>query len=358
MKDPTPSFIPETPELFESRKADHIRLALSDETQAFGQTGLDSIRLRHDALPDLNFDEISLSVPLFGRTVASPMFVSSMTAGHAGSSSLNLAMARVSEKRNWPMGVGSQRKQLRDRAADQEWTQIRKSCPRVRLLGNIGIAQVIESDVDEIRRLVDTLEAEAMFVHLNALQECLQPEGTPRFKGGLRALETLARSLDVPVIVKETGCGFSAATLQRLRGLGLFAVDVSGYGGTHWGRIEGGRSAAGSMKADAAAAFRDWGIGTVESVLTAAELGANGGDYQVWASGGVRSGLDAAKLIAIGAKHVGLAQPILRAATVGEEALDQTMAALEFELRTALFCTGAGSIEAFQEMKPWDVRKT
>ena len=164
------------------------------------------------------------------------------------------------------MGVGSQRKQLRDPGADQEWRAIRSRCPRVRFFGNIGIAQVIESKVDEIRRLVDTLEAEALFVHLNALQECLQPEGTPKFKGGLEALKNLVRSLGVPVIVKETGSGIGAATLQRLNGIGLHAVDVSGYGGTHWGRVEGGRSVAGSMKSEAALAFAQWGIGTVESL--------------------------------------------------------------------------------------------
>ncbi len=357
-KPPPSSFIAETPALFESRKADHIRLALQPETQAIGGSGLERIRLRHEALPDLNFDEVTLTTQLFGRTVATPLFVSSMTAGHAGSSDLNLVMAKVSEKRNWPMGVGSQRKQLRDSAADAEWKTIRKTCSCVQLFGNIGLAQIIESKVDDVRRLVDTLQAAALFVHLNPLQECLQPEGTPHFKGGLRALENLTRSLGVPVVLKETGCGFSSSTLRRLRGIGLFAVDVSGFGGTHWGRIEGERSKPGELKAQVAESFRDWGIGTVESLQAAVSEKCSGGDYDVWASGGVRSGLDAAKLIAMGARHVGLAQPILKAAVSGEEALDQAMTVLEFELRTALFCTGAGSIETFREMKPWDMIKT
>ncbi len=351
MKNDTPDFINETAALFESRKADHIRLSLSHETQAIGGSGLDQIRLRHEALPDLNFDEIDLRTTLFGKPVATPLFVSSMTAGHAGSSDLNTIMGKVSEKRNWPMGVGSQRKQLGDSSADLEWRTLRKRCPRVRLFGNIGIAQVIESSVDQIRSLVDTLEAEAMFVHLNSLQECIQPEGTPKFKGGLKALETLVRKLGVPLIVKETGCGFSEVTLKRLNTIGLHAVDVSGFGGTHWGRVEGGRVAEGTLKANVAETFRDWGIGTVESVKNAVRVK---GDFEVWASGGVRSGLDAAKLMALGAKHVGLAQPILRAAVEGEEALDQVMATLEFELRTAFFCTGAGSVTKFQELKPWD----
>lgn len=343
------SFVTETPDLFESRKADHIRLALSAETQAVGASGLDRIRLRHEALPDLNFDEISLRTTLLGRESATPMFVSSMTAGHAGSVNLNLTMARVSEKRNWMMGVGSQRRELGDSAASAEWKNIRKACPRVRLLGNIGIAQVIRSKAGDIQRLIDSLEAEALFVHLNPLQECLQPEGTPQFRGGLEALAALVRALNVPVIVKETGCGFSTKTLMRLRGIGLHAVDVSGLGGTHWGRIEGGRSQ--GVRHEAAETFRDWGVGTVESLANALSVR---GDYEVWASGGVRSGLDAAKLIAMGAWAVGLAQPIIRAAVEGEDALDTLMERLEFELRTALFCTGHAGVEGLRETRAWD----
>lgn len=358
--------VDETPELFESRKADHIRLALSEKTQAVGASGLDKVRLRHEALPDLNFDDISLEVQLLGKPVASPMFVSSMTAGHAGSIDLNLRMARVSEKRNWPMGVGSQRKQLQDENADIEWKNIRKACPRVRFLGNIGLAQVIEEPVSAIRRLCDSLEAEALFVHLNPLQECMQPEGTPHFKGGLKALEVLVRELGLPVIVKETGSGFSRSTLDRMRGIGLHAVDVSGLGGTHWGRVEGGRAQ--GLRAEAAETFRDWGVGTVESVLSALAAKREGSDltagaagvagvteYDVWASGGVRSGLDAAKLVAMGAKHVGFAQPILAKALESEEALDRKMELLEFELRTALFCTGAQDIETFQSLRVWEI---
>ncbi len=350
---PDASRLTETPELFESRKADHIRLSLSEKTQAIGASGLDRVRLRHEALPDLNFDDIDLRVPFFGKLVASPMFVSSMTAGHAGSIDLNVRMARVSEKRNWPMGVGSQRKQLQDKNADVEWKNIRKACPRVRFLGNIGLAQVIEEPTSAIRRLCDTLEAEALFVHLNPLQECLQPEGTPHFKGGLKALEKLVRELGLPVVVKETGTGFSRSTLDRLRGIGLHAVDVSGLGGTHWGRVEGGRAQ--GLRAEAAETFRDWGVGTVESVLHALQAKRAGAEYDVWASGGVRSGLDAAKLVAMGAKHVGLAQPILAKALESEDALDQKMELLEFELRTALFCTGAQDIETFQSLRVWEI---
>lgn len=336
---------------FESRKVDHIRLALDHSTQTDGSSGLDSIRLIHEAFPELDLNQVDSSVSLFGKSLASPMFVSSMTAGHEGSLDLNLVMARVCEKRNWAMGVGSQRKQLSEPSAEQEWAEIRKKCPKVRFFGNIGLSQLIREETTSIRRLLDSLQAEAMIVHTNPLQECLQPEGTPQFSGGLKRLERLCKELGAPVIVKETGCGFSSSTLKRLQNLGVAAVDVSGLGGTHWGRVEGGRSKPGTVLNQAASTFRDWGVGTVESLKCAVQLKP---DYAIWASGGVRSGLDAAKLVAMGAEMVGFAKPIIEAALSGEEVLDTRMKTLEYEFRTAMFCTGSKTVKDLRETGVWE----
>lgn len=336
---------------FESRKVDHIRLALDPRVQANGVSGLERVRLRHEAFPELNFEDVSVSVSCFSHSFQTPLFVSSMTAGHAASGELNLLLARACARRGWAMGVGSQRKELADANASAEWQAIRKQCQGVRFFGNIGVAQLIRSKTSDIRRLVDALEATAMIVHTNPLQECLQPEGTPQFAGGLKAVERLVREIGIPVIVKETGCGFSRSTLERMAGLGIAAVDVSGLGGTHWGRIEGGRSEPDSLLAGAAETYRDWGIGTVESLHAALEIER---DYEVWASGGVRSGLDAAKLVAVGAKMVGLAQPILAAAIQGEAALDELMARLEYEFRMALFCTGSRIVADLRGKYAWE----
>lgn len=343
------AIVDESPERFESRKADHIRLALDDRMQAFGGTGLEQIRLIHEAFPEIDFAEITLNSRVFSQECKVPFFISSMTAGHAGSVDLNLTLARVAEKRDWPMGVGSQRRQLTDDGAKSEWLRIRKSCPRARFMGNIGLAQLIRSEIDAIRRLSDSLEAEAMIVHANPLQEAMQPEGTPQFRGGLEAVKNLVQRLGIPVIVKETGCGFSSRTLERLSGLGVAAVDVSGFGGTHWGRIEGGRSK--DMLKAASETYRDWGISTVESLLAARALKT---DYDVWASGGVRTGLDAAKLLAMGANRIGVAKPLMEAALISEEALDQKMALFEYELKTAMFCTGTKDIKELQEKRVWE----
>ncbi len=345
------SIVGENPELFETRKADHIRLALDERMQAKGGSGLDDIRLIHEAFPEIDFADISLQSQALGSEVAVPLFISSMTAGHAGSQALNLVLARVAEKRGWLMGVGSQRRQLTDPTADREWATIRKSCPRTRFLGNIGLSQMIRTPVAEIRRLAETLEAEAMIVHANPLQEALQPEGTPYFAGGFAALEKLVRELGLPVIVKETGCGFSERTLRRLNDIGVHAVDVSGFGGTHWGRIEGGRSNEGEKLRLASETFRDWGIPTVESLSSALSIGP---EFEVWGSGGVRSGLDAAKLLAMGARMVGLAKPLIEAALDGEEALDRKMDLLEYELKTAMFCTGSKTTKDLRERGVWE----
>ena len=343
----------ETNGQFESRKRDHIRLSLSEKNQATGESGLDRILLVHEALPDINFSQVSLAQTSLKRKIATPFLVSSMTGGHVHSAKLNALLAKACEQRGWRMGVGSQRRELNDPAASAEWKSIRKEAPKVQLLGNLGLAQLIQTKTDAVERLVESLEAAAMIIHLNALQECLQPEGTTDFKGGLKAIERLCKTLSVPVVVKETGCGFSRATLKRLRTTGVAAVDVSGLGGTHWGRIEGDRNAEDNIRFEAAKSLASWGISTVDSVLEAVDVKAK---YEVWASGGVRSGLDAAKLLAMGANTVGFAMPVLEAALNGEAALLHRMSVFEYELQTVLFCTGSKSIAELQSKKVWKWR--
>ncbi len=327
----------ETTAQFEARKQDHLRIALSDQVQAQQLSGLSEITLIHEALPEIDFSEVSIASELFGRPTATPFFISSMTAGHTQGFPLNLTFARAAQKRGWPMAVGSQRRELSDLDAANEWKQIRKEVPGLLLLGNLGLSQLIQTPVSNVLRLIDSMEAQAFFIHSNPLQECLQSEGTPQFKGGLDALRNLCQQSSVPIIFKETGCGISRETFLKLQDSGVAAVDVAGLGGTHWGRVEGYRESEGHLLYNTAQTFADWGISTVQSVLWAKEIGAK---YQVWASGGVRSGLDAAKLLALGADKVGLAQPLLKSAVQGPEALESCMEQLEYELKVALFCTG------------------
>lgn len=337
---------------FESRKQDHIKLSLDPRTEASELRDLDRISLNHEALPEIDFSSVDTQVICLGEKINVPMFVSSMTAGHSSSLNINETLASVCAQRNWMMGVGSQRRELNDKDAQQEWKRIRKKSPSVKLLGNIGITQVIQSPVEDIQRLVDGLEACGLFVHTNPLQECFQPEGTPRFAGGLKALENLCKKISVPVILKEVGCGISRGTFQKLKNVGLTAVDVAGRGGTHWGRIEGYRSQTDAALYQAAQTFKDWGISTVESLISGKSTQP---PFHLWASGGVRSGLDVAKLIAVGAHMVGLARPILEAAVRGEEVLDKKMQLLEFELKVALLCTGSKNISELTAENKWAI---
>jgi isopentenyl-diphosphate delta-isomerase len=333
---------------FEHRKRDHLRHALDPSHQASGQGGLDRVRLVHEALPELDLADVRLEAPCLGAATPTPFYVAGMTAGHADARPINRALALACQARGWAMGVGSQRRDLEAPGTGSldDWRALRTEAPRLTLFANIGLSQAISAAVDDVRRLVDQLGAAALVVHANALQEALQPEGTPRFRAGLTALEQLCKWLERPVVLKETGCGFSAATLKRVAGIGLAAVDVSGLGGTHWGRIEGARAGAESLQAAASRTFADWGEPTVDATLAARE--ALGDGTEIWASGGVRSGLDAAKLIALGAHRVGYAQPALEAALQGPERLSRWMETQEFELTVALFCTGNASPEALR----------
>lgn len=323
---------------FEQRKRDHIELALMPANQSSELNAFDRISLTHEALPDINFSEISIHSQRFGQAVEKPFIISSMTAGHAHALDINRRLIEACAQSQWAMGVGSQRRELTDKAGAFEWKALRRDFPNVSLFSNIGIAQIINTPVSDIQRLIDSLHAQALIVHCNPLQEVIQPEGTPEFKGSWEALAHLTQHLDIPIIMKETGCGFSKSTMARLNNLGIAAVDVSGLGGTHWGRIEGHRAAHDSLRQQTALSFRNWGITSVDSIINAIELNP---EFEIWGSGGVRHGLDAAKLFALGATTVGFAKPMLEAALESSEQVLCKMNVIEYELKTAMFCTGS-----------------
>ncbi len=336
---------------FESRKKDHIRCSLQEESQSLAMNDWERISLVPEALPELDFEEVTLSIESLGRQWSSPFFVSSMTAGHSESLNINSTLAGACEETGWLLGVGSQRRELEDLEAHQEWVKIRKKYPKVNLASNIGLSQLITTPIDRIRKLIEVTNSIGLFVHLNPLQECLQMEGTPQFKGGLKALETLVRNLEVPVIVKEVGVGISVATVKRLNDVGVAAVDVSGRGGTHWGRVEGLRAPIDSPQAMAAQTFKDWGLSTPKALYGLQELPKL--ELEVWASGGVRDGLQGAKCLALGARRVGLARPILAKAMVGAKSVVDSMRHFEYELKISLFCLGMKNISEMKQRKVW-----
>lgn len=323
---------------FERRKHSHIELALMPSNQAHEHNTFDKLSFVHEALPDLDFDEISISSERFGSSVSNPFMVASMTAGHRQAKTINGHLMSACADMGWAMGVGSQRRELTDPKAADEWRTLRRENPSVSLFSNLGISQLIKTSMVQIQRLTDVLRADALIVHCNPLQECIQPEGTPTFKGCWHALESLVKALPLPVVVKETGCGFSKETLSRLNEIGVSAVDVSGLGGTHWGRIEGHRAVDCSLRHQASKTFQHWGIDTVQSVRNACEVKPS---FEIWGSGGVRHGLDAAKLFALGASTVAFAKPLLEGALKSTDEVLSVMSVIEYELKVAMFCTGS-----------------
>lgn len=348
---------------FENRKKDHLQWSLSAQTQTEQFREFDQIQLIPEALPDLDLEGVSTAASFLGKELSMPIFISSMTAGHKDSLQINRQLALFSERKKVMMGVGSQRRELQDPEARQEWKAIRKLAPKALLLGNLGISQAIRTPLDQIRGLVENLEAQALFIHLNSLQECLQREGTPFFRGGWKALEKICAEVGVPVVVKEVGCGISAETAQRLMETGVRAIDVSGAGGTHWGRVETLRYGENEIGKIIGESFADWGLSTVESLMSAKSAG----QTEVWASGGVRNGVEAMKLLSLGAEFVGMARPWLLALNkneesadfhladekTGSESLDLLFFRLQKELQIALFCTGCASVDELRKKKVW-----
>lgn len=331
---------------FEQRKQDHIQLALMPANQTSEFNPFDRVSLLHEALPDSNFADISLNSHRFNRPVPKPFIVSSMTAGHKHAASINRSLLSACSQSGWAMGVGSQRRELTDIDASGEWSPLRRDFPEVSLFSNLGIAQIIITPLSKVQRLIDSLQAEALIIHCNPLQESIQPEGTPEFKGCWTHLEQLTAKLKVPIVIKETGCGFSKKTLRRLNDIGIAAVDTSGMGGTHWGRIEGHRAIHDKIKHQTADTFRNWGIDTVQSIINAVTIQPK---FEIWGSGGVRHGLDAAKLFALGATTVGFAKIMLEAAVQSQEEVLSRMEIIEYELKTAMFCTGSEVISDLRE---------
>ena len=322
---------------FEARKKDHIRLALDSSNQASEDNGngFERLKLDHRALTNLNFEDVDIRAKVLGQQKPTPFFVSSMTAGHSESYNINRNLCAAAHENGWMMAVGSQRRELTDDSAAKEWQEIRKEFPSLSLISNIGLAQLITSTTNQTKKLTENLGAEALIIHCNILQECIQEEGTPQFKGGLEAIDKISKEISLPIIIKECGTGFSENDFIKLQKTSVSAVDVSGYGGTHWGRIEGGRAIKEQTK-QVAEAFKSWGTSTLDSLLNAEDANFN---KELWVSGGLKTGLDAAKGICLGASAAGFAGALLESATISAEAVSKKMKVIEAQLKTAMICS-------------------
>ncbi len=328
------------------RKADHIRINLEENVQFPALTnGFERYRLVHQALPELDLDEIDTSVTLLGKCLQLPLLISSMTGGTEAAGVINRNLASAAQARGIAMGLGSQRAGIEE-GQTADTFRVREVAPDILLFANLGAVQLNTGyTVDQCREAIDMIEADALILHLNPLQEALQVDGDRNWKGLLGKIEAVCRTAGVPVVVKEVGWGISEASARRLAAAGVSAIDVAGSGGTSWSEVEYHRATEESLRR-LARTFADWGIPTVESLL-AAQRGAAG--LPLIASGGMRNGIEGAKALALGASAVGIASPFLKAAAAGPEEVVRAIDQFADELRTAMFCAGAGSVAALRE---------
>ena len=325
------------------RKGEHLQLAAEMDVETRATAGWEDIHLVHDALPTVDAASIDLSTTFLGHKLRLPLVISGMTGGHGRAIAVNELLARVAEKTGIAIGVGSQRAALRDPRLAPTYAIVREAAPHAFVIANVGVSQLVKQDrepalgVKDVRAIVTMIRADALALHLNYLEESVQPEGQTRATGSEAAIRALVKASPVPVIAKETGAGIARSTALRLRRLGVKAIDVGGVGGTSFAAIEGLRAheRGDALRMSLGERFRDWGMPTAVAVV-----GASAARLPLIATGGVRSGLDAAKALALGATIVGVGRPLLQTALQGEQACMDWLASFELELRTAVFLSG------------------
>jgi len=326
------------------RKLDHIKICLEKQAQAKNATaGFEDIQLIHRALPEINKEKISLLTTFLGKKFSAPIIVGAMTGGAEEATQINANIAQAVEKLGIGMGVGSQRAALEDKQLERTYAVARKKAPNAFLIANIGGIQLVHGyGLREVKRIVEMIDADAVAVHLNALQEAVQPEGQTNFKGVLAKIAEIARSLDQPVIVKETGAGISAEDAKALETAGVKSIDVGGVGGTSFAAVEYYRS---SSKTDGihhslGEALWDWGIPTVISLIETGQTV----KLPLIASGGVRNGTDIAKALALNASLASISQPILQTSVKGAKETEVKLSCLIEELRNVMFLVGVEKV--------------
>lgn len=330
------------PDVISDRKDSHLRIAAAEDVQYRQPAGFDDVSFVHCALPELDRAKIDTRLVFLKKKLATPLLITGMTGGTAAGGDINRKLAIAAEHSGMALGLGSQRPMLRDAAALPHFA-VRKLCPSIPLIGNIGAANLREYPLAKIEWLVSSIEADALAIHLNPLQESVQPEGETNFEGVLDAISKLCDKLSVPVIVKETGAGISAPVAAQLFGAGAKFVEISGRGGTSWSKVEYARG--GKLPG-----FEEWGFPAVPALAECAALGPSGGwaaappagfaSSRIIASGGIRSGLDVAKSVALGARLGGAALPFFKSPDPAALASEWTA-----QLRNAMFLAGCRNLE-------------
>ena len=315
-----------------SRKRDHVESAREKDVEYGLSAGFENVRFVHQPLPEMSFDDVDTECRLFGKMLSAPIIILGMTGGYPDAAKINAKLAAAAEKEGLAFGLGSQRAMIEKPALASTY-KVRKLAPTIPLIGNIGGCQLAKYGVKKVRQALDAVEADALAIHLNPLQEVCQPEGDHDFSGILEQIKIFARDLGMPVIVKETGAGMSMNAAVALRRAGVSMADVSGAGGTSWSKVE-------YMRSGESPVFANWGNPTCVSIAACSEM------IETIGSGGVRNGLDAAKCLALGAAYAGAALPFLRASEPAKEA-----AAWKRDLKIAMLLSGSKNLWALRRAR-------
>ncbi len=334
--------------MHQQRKSEHIRINLEEDVDfKYVSTGFERYRFVHCALPGFSLDDVDTTTRLLGKRLAAPLLISSMTGGTPEARAINRRLAEAAQAAGVGMGLGSQRAAVENPSLADTY-YVRDVAPDILLMANLGAVQLnCGYGPEQCRLAVEMAGADALILHLNSLQEALQPEGDTRFAGLLAKIEAVCHALKVPVLVKEVGWGISEHVARQLASAGVAAIDVAGAGGSSWSQVEMHRATS-EHEHRVAAAFAEWGIPTAES-LAMARRGAPG--LPTIASGGIRDGIEVAKAIALGAAACGVAGPFLHAASASAAAVAELVAVLIDQLRVAMFATGARDVPALQRTR-------
>jgi isopentenyl-diphosphate delta-isomerase len=332
----------------QKRKKEHLELCLdTDSVSSLSSTGFEAYQFIHNALPELDIEEIDIGTTFLGKRLNAPILISSMTGGFELARKVNRNLAAAAQALGLAMGVGSQRVAIEEPSAASSF-QVRDVAPDILLLANLGAVQLNYGyGIEQCRRAVAMIGADGLILHLNVLQEAVQPEGNRNFKGLSEKIASVCRDLEVPVIAKEVGNGISVDVATRLQRAGVRAIDVAGKGGTSWSAVEAQRAARMGRRPDTA--FADWGIRTEEALIGVRKALP---ELPLIASGGVRTGVDIAKAIALGADIAGLGQPLLGAALDSADKVIEFMAGVIHELKVTMLCAGAADLAALRQTSP------
>jgi isopentenyl-diphosphate delta-isomerase len=332
----------------DQRKSDHIKINLEQDVRSALTTGLENYRFIHEALPELDFTRIDTTLTLFGRKLHSPILISSMTGGTEEAGEINQRLAEAAQETGVAMGVGSQRAALEHPEQTFTFAITRRVAPDILLYANLGAVQLNYGyGIDECRRAVDMIQADALILHLNPLQEAVQDAGDTNFAGLAEKMEEICKKLEVPVIAKEVGWGISERTARLLADCGVSAIDVAGAGGTSWSQVEMHR-APDEFTRQLAATFVGWGIPTAESILNVKQTVP---DMTIFASGGIKDGLDIAKCIALGATLGGMAGQFLKAAAISTDKAIEMIKLTKKQIEVTMFATGTANLKEMRNVQ-------